>query len=146
MSIIGSMVAGISKHTQPTWLQLPSCSLVSASIIWHSRVSPHYLLSTLLTRFDVGFVGSLGANVSIQALHLGRIGWCLSFVLGFVVYWALSIVWPHRNIQATKGLGREELAKQEFVTLIIDGLDQNQDHKFSNDVKVEDVSRSEEDV
>ena len=36
-----------------------------------------------------GFCGSLGANVSETAKHLGWMGWCLSFVVSIVVYLAV---------------------------------------------------------
>ncbi|KAH8807554.1 allantoin [Xylogone sp. PMI_703] len=71
-----------------------------------------------------GFIGSLGAKVSIQALDLGRLGWCLSFIVAFFIYWFLNLIWPHRNIQNFKGLRREELAKKEIVGVpVSDNLD-----------------------
>jgi NCS1 family nucleobase:cation symporter-1 len=63
-----------------------------------------------------GFCGSLGANVSDTAMDLGHIGWCLSFVVGVVVYIALCYVWPTSNMKAMKGLHLqfEEMATKEF--------------------------------
>ncbi|KZF19513.1 putative allantoin permease [Xylona heveae TC161] len=57
-----------------------------------------------------GFVGTLGPKVSTAAENLGHLGWCLSFVIAFVIYYLLNLVWPHENVKNTKGLRREELA------------------------------------
>lgn len=57
-----------------------------------------------------GFAGTLGAHVSISATDLGRLGWLLSFVISFVVYWVICMVWPTKNQRLVKemGLGWEE--------------------------------------
>lgn len=57
-----------------------------------------------------GFVGTLGAHVSISATNLGRLGWILSFSISFVVYFVLCTIWPTKSQALIKemGLGWEE--------------------------------------
>jgi NCS1 family nucleobase:cation symporter-1 len=57
-----------------------------------------------------GFVGTLGPHVSNSATDLSRLGWLLSFVVSFVVYFAICSVWPTRNQVMIRemGLGWEE--------------------------------------
>ncbi len=64
-----------------------------------------------------GFVGTLGPPVSEPAMHLGQIGWLLSFSTSFVVYYALCLVWPTRNQRLVRESGArwEEAANEEFV-------------------------------
>lgn len=63
-----------------------------------------------------GFVGTLGPKVPIAATDLGRLGWVLSFVISFTVYWALCLVWPTKNQKLIKdmGLRREQQADEEI--------------------------------
>jgi nucleobase:cation symporter-1, NCS1 family len=65
----------------------------------------------------LGFIGTLGANVSNGATELGRLGWLLSFTFSFVFYYAICRVWPTANqkiIQELK-LGWEENSDGEVV-------------------------------
>lgn len=64
-----------------------------------------------------GFVGTLGASVSDSALHLGNLGWILSFSVSFVVYVALCTVWPTQNQKAVKEMGFkwEDASGDQFV-------------------------------
>ena len=64
-----------------------------------------------------GFVGTLGPSVSVPAQRLGHLGWLLSFVTSFVVYYALCLVWPTRNQKIVKelGLGFEEMSYRDVV-------------------------------
>lgn len=82
-------------------------------------------LHGFFTNISKGFVGTLGANVSESASNLGHLGWCLSFALGFTVYWAVNQVWPHENVKNTKHLAREELAKDIFI----EGIEEQEDTK-----------------
>jgi nucleobase:cation symporter-1, NCS1 family len=49
-----------------------------------------------------GFVGTLGASVSAPATHLGQLGWMISFITSFVVYYVLCLAWPTRNQKLLK--------------------------------------------
>lgn len=64
-----------------------------------------------------GFVGSLGANVSESATHLGNLGWILSFTVSFTVYVVLCKVWPTQNqkIIQEMGYGWEQASGEELV-------------------------------
>jgi nucleobase:cation symporter-1, NCS1 family len=64
-----------------------------------------------------GFVGTLGPTVSPAAQNLGHLGWLLSFVSSFVVYYVICLVWPTRNQKIIKemGLGWEEMGNREVV-------------------------------
>jgi NCS1 family nucleobase:cation symporter-1 len=64
-----------------------------------------------------GFIGSLGAHVSMTATNLGHLGWCLSFVVSIVVYIAICRVWPTQNQKAMNKLNLrfEELTAEEFI-------------------------------
>jgi len=64
-----------------------------------------------------GFVGTLGATVSVPAQRLGHCGWLLSFTTSFVIYYMLCLVWPTKNQRLIKqmGLGFEEISYQEVV-------------------------------
>ncbi|KAK3939995.1 allantoin permease [Diplogelasinospora grovesii] len=66
-----------------------------------------------------GFVGTLGPDVSEAAAHMGQLGWILSFVVSFAVYWGLCLVWPTRNqrLSKEKGLGWEQAAADEPFVL-----------------------------
>lgn len=66
-----------------------------------------------------GFVGTLGPTVSSTATKMGDLGWCLSFVTTFVVYYAICRVWPTENqkIIRAKGLKWEELESDEIVAI-----------------------------
>jgi len=52
-----------------------------------------------------GFVGTLGASVSMSATNLGRLGWLLSFSVSFVLYFAICKVWPTKNQKIIKEMG-----------------------------------------
>jgi nucleobase:cation symporter-1, NCS1 family len=64
-----------------------------------------------------GFVGTLGPTVSPAAQNLGHLGWLLSFVASFVVYYLICLVWPTRNQRLIKemGLGWEEMGNREII-------------------------------
>lgn len=66
-----------------------------------------------------GFVGSLGANVDTAALHMGHLGWMLSFTTSFVIYYAICLVWPTENQKIIKqmGLRFEEMAERDMMAL-----------------------------
>ncbi|KAJ9211054.1 hypothetical protein DTO166G4_7345 [Paecilomyces variotii] len=90
---------------------------------WNLRAYIAYVVAIALP--FPGFVGTLGANVSESASNLGHLGWCLSFTLGFTVYWAINQVWPHENVKNTKHLAREQLAKESFI----EGIEQEEETK-----------------
>ena len=64
-----------------------------------------------------GFVGTLGAKVSIQASDLGDLGWCISFSASFIVYLVLCTVWPTKNQKLIReaGLRWEELGDAPII-------------------------------
>jgi NCS1 family nucleobase:cation symporter-1 len=66
-----------------------------------------------------GFVGTLGANVSVSAQNLGHLGWLISFVASFVVYYVLCLVWPTQNQKLVKemGLGWEEMSRRDIIAV-----------------------------
>ncbi|KAF2863383.1 putative allantoin permease [Piedraia hortae CBS 480.64] len=63
-----------------------------------------------------GFVGTLGPKVSSAAQKLGQLGWMLSFVSSFVVYYILCRIWPTKNQKIIKqsGYSWEEMSKREL--------------------------------
>ena len=52
-----------------------------------------------------GFVGTLGAKVSTGATDLGRLGWLLSFIVSFSIYYMICLFWPTRNQRLIKEMG-----------------------------------------
>ena len=64
-----------------------------------------------------GFVGTLGANVSISAQNLGHLGWMISFVASFIVYYLICLVWPTKNQKIIRemGLKWEEISYNELI-------------------------------
>jgi len=64
-----------------------------------------------------GFVGTLGPHVSTSATNMGRLGWILSFVTSFTVYWIVCKLWPTRNQRLIKemGLAWEEMGDREII-------------------------------
>ena len=76
-----------------------------------------------------GFVGTLGPTVSVAAQNLGHLGWLMSFVASFVVYYVLCLVWPTRNQKLIRemGLRWEEMGDRQLVaedgTIIPDELE-----------------------
>ena len=66
-----------------------------------------------------GFCGTLGAKVSQSAENLGHLGWLISFVASFVVYYALCLVWPTQNQKLVKemGLKWEEMSRKDIVAV-----------------------------
>ena len=66
-----------------------------------------------------GFVGTLGAKVSVPAQQLGHLGWMLSFSVSFVVYYLICLVWPTQNQKIVRemGLGWEEMSSREIVAV-----------------------------
>ncbi|BCS00588.1 uncharacterized protein AKAW2_50929S [Aspergillus luchuensis] len=60
-----------------------------------------------------GFVGSLGASVSITATRMGDLGWILSFTTAFVMYYIICTFWPTENQKLIKkqGLTWEQTAQ-----------------------------------
>ncbi|KAF2765672.1 uracil permease-like protein [Teratosphaeria nubilosa] len=73
-----------------------------------------------------GFCGTLGAKVSTKATRLGDLGWMLSFVSSFVVYYGLCLIIPTQNQKKVRDLGLswEEMSLIELVaadgTVIVD--------------------------
>jgi NCS1 family nucleobase:cation symporter-1 len=74
-----------------------------------------------------GFVGSLGATVSIEAERLGQLGWLLSFFTTFIVYYIICRVWPTpvQKIIKEKNLGFEEMAMHDQA--VLDGVPVNEE-------------------
>ena len=66
-----------------------------------------------------GFCGTLGAHVSTAATNLGHLGWLISFVTSFVIYYVLCLVWPTQNQKLVKemGLKWEEVSYQDIVAV-----------------------------
>jgi NCS1 family nucleobase:cation symporter-1 len=66
-----------------------------------------------------GFCGTLGAHVSVSANNLGHLGWLISFVASFVVYYVLCLVWPTQNQKLVKemGLGWEEMSRRDIIAV-----------------------------
>ncbi|OJJ50427.1 hypothetical protein ASPZODRAFT_59349 [Penicilliopsis zonata CBS 506.65] len=62
---------------------------------WNLQALAAYIVGIALP--FPGFCGELGASVSAGATHLVDMGWILSFVTSFVVYYALCSVWPTQN-------------------------------------------------
>lgn len=93
---------------------------------WNVQAVIAYLVGIALP--FPGFVGTLGPNVSQPAQELGQLGWLLSFVTSFVVYYVICKVWPTRNQRLIKdmGLGWEEVSYREIVsedgTVITEGM------------------------
>jgi NCS1 family nucleobase:cation symporter-1 len=83
-----------------------------------------------------GFVGTLGAKVSLPAQNMGHIGWLLSFTTSFVLYWLICLVWPTQNQKMVRelGLGFEEESYKEIVavdgTVIADEQEGYPDQRF----------------
>jgi NCS1 family nucleobase:cation symporter-1 len=83
-----------------------------------------------------GFVGTLGPHVSKAAQDLGQLGWLLSFVTSFIVYYVLCLIWPTRNQRLIKemGLGWEEMSSREIIaadgTVITEDLIGHSDKKI----------------
>lgn len=87
-----------------------------------------------------GFVGTLGPTVSAAAADLGHLGWMLSFVSSFVVYYVLCLIWPTKNQRLIRemGLGWEEMSHRELVavdgTIITDELEGHPDDRMCGQV------------
>ena len=66
-----------------------------------------------------GFVGTLGPTVSTTAYKLGQLGWMLSFVSSFVVYYLICLVFPTQNQKLIRemGLGWEEMSYKDIVAM-----------------------------
>lgn len=62
-----------------------------------------------------GFVGTLGPKVSPAATKLGQLGWILSFVSSFIVYYAVCQVFPTQN---QKRVSEANLAFEEMGLVI----------------------------
>ncbi len=64
-----------------------------------------------------GFVGTLGATVSVPAQKMGHLGWLLSFSVSLIVYYLICLVWPTQNQKLIRemGLKWEEVSYQEIV-------------------------------
>jgi NCS1 family nucleobase:cation symporter-1 len=83
-----------------------------------------------------GFVGTLGPHVSKPAQKLGQMGWLLSFVTSFGVYYILCLIWPTKNQKLIKemGLGWEEMSYKDIVaadgTIISEDLIGHEDSKL----------------
>ena len=70
-----------------------------------------------------GFVGTLGAKVSTQALDLGRLGWLLSFTVSFVVYYVVCSIWPTNNQKMIKEMQPGWEANSGDIILAPDGTE-----------------------
>lgn len=84
-----------------------------------------------------GFCGTLGAKVSVPAQNLGHLGWLISFVASFVVYYVLCLVWPTHNQKLVKemGLKWEEVSYREIVA--VDGTVITTDQEGYPDQRIE---------
>jgi NCS1 family nucleobase:cation symporter-1 len=86
-----------------------------------------------------GFVGTLGPSVSSSAANLGHLGWLLSFVSSFVVYYLVCLVFPTQNQRRVKelGLGWEEMAGRKLLaedgTVISEGMEGHRDHRMGDE-------------
>lgn len=49
-----------------------------------------------------GFVGSLGPSVSAAAVHIGDMGWLISYFTSMIVYIVLCLIWPNGNQRLNK--------------------------------------------
>ncbi|KAL1899938.1 hypothetical protein Sste5346_002804 [Sporothrix stenoceras] len=71
----------------------------------------------------VGFVNKVGVKVRQVGVELGYLGWFLTFSTGWIVYYVVNKVWPHQNVQYTKGLKWEELAATDYgVAGVLQGV------------------------
>lgn len=66
----------------------------------------------LLLTLNTGFIGPLRAKVSRAAINIGHLGWLLSFIISFFIYYIICCLWPTRNQRIVKemGLGWEQTA------------------------------------
>ncbi|QIW98081.1 hypothetical protein AMS68_003599 [Peltaster fructicola] len=82
---------------------------------WNLQAVIAYIIGVALP--FPGFVGTLGPTVSEAAENLGHLGWLLSFVVSFVVYYVLCLIWPTQNQKLIKdmGLGWEEISYRPVV-------------------------------
>ena len=75
------------------------------------------------TNKTLGFVGSLGANVSTTATRMGDLGWILSFTTGFICYYIICTFWPTENQRIIKEQGYtwEQTAKDDNGEFYLNG-------------------------
>lgn len=66
-----------------------------------------------------GFVGTLGPSVSSAALKMGYLGWCLSFVTTFIVYYVTCLIFPTKPQQYVRerGLYYEQIADENETVI-----------------------------
>jgi NCS1 family nucleobase:cation symporter-1 len=83
---------------------------------WNVQALLAYLVGIALP--VPGFIGTLGPSVSATATKLGHLGWMLSFVSSFCVYYALCRVWPTKNQELIRkmGLQWEEMGNHDIST------------------------------
>jgi NCS1 family nucleobase:cation symporter-1 len=76
-----------------------------------------------------GFVGTLGASVSVTAQRMGHLGWLLSFFVSAFVYYICCLINPTPAQRAVKaeGLGWEQLAREEpaFSSVVLEAESEN---------------------
>jgi nucleobase:cation symporter-1, NCS1 family len=77
-----------------------------------------------------GFVGTLGAHVSTQALDLGRLGWVISFFSSFVVYLAICTVWPTKNQKIVREMGLKWEEQSGEAIIAEDGTEIVEEGKY----------------
>lgn len=75
---------------------------------WNIQAYVAYIVSVGLC--FVGFVNRVGADVPDTGVKLGYLGWFLTFPTGFIVYYFVTLVWPHQNAKNVKGLRFEQNA------------------------------------
>ncbi|TQB75401.1 hypothetical protein MPDQ_003090 [Monascus purpureus] len=75
---------------------------------WNIQAYVAYIVSVGLC--FVGFVNRVGADVPDAGVKLGYLGWFLTFPTGFIVYYFVTLVWPHQNAKNVKGLRFEQNA------------------------------------
>ena len=75
---------------------------------WNVQAYTAYIVSVGLC--FVGFVNRVGAKVPDAGVKLGYLGWFLTFPTGFIVYFVVTLLWPHQNVANVRGLLFEQLA------------------------------------
>ena len=70
---------------------------------WNVQAVIAYLAGIALP--FAGFIGTLGPHVSRAATDMGHMGWLLSFITSFVLYFVICKVWPTKNQRMIKEMG-----------------------------------------
>lgn len=132
---------------------------------WNVQAVLAYVIGVVLP--FPGFVGTLGANVSIPAENLGHLGvstslrqfarrhlltlnpciqWMLSFVVTFTLYWAICYVWPTRSQKQIRAMNLKWEEMSYRVIPIVNGVvvseetDQVRDIEYDSKAKVDVVA------